>query len=71
MGSRQIRCHPASFLVPFLGPFVYPDEQKADAGYKQQKADEQGYQLVFIHKYNLIRYAERLNQPRIKPERGR
>ena len=59
MGTRQIWCYPTSFLVLFLSSFVYTNEQKADTGYKQQKAEDQYYQLVSIHKDNVIRYAER------------
>ncbi len=58
MGSGQVWCHPASFLVPFLGSFVYAYEQHSDTCYKKQKADEQYYQLVSIHISNAIRYAE-------------
>ena len=59
MGSGQVWCHPASFLVPFLSSFVYADEQNSDTDYKKQKADEQYYQLVSIHKSNDVRKAER------------
>jgi hypothetical protein len=39
MGSGQVWCHPALFLVPFLRSFVYADEQEPDSDYKKQKAD--------------------------------
>jgi len=59
MGSGQVWCKPASFLVPFLSSFVYADEQHSDTGYKKQTADEQYYQLVSIHKSNDVCEAER------------
>ena len=63
MGSGQVWCHPASFLVPFLNSFVYAYEQHSDTGYKKQKADEQYYQLVSIHISNDVRKAERPASP--------
>lgn len=52
MGSGQVWRHPASFLVLCLSSFVYADEQQSDTGKKKQKADDQYYQLVSIHKFN-------------------
>ena len=54
IGSGQVWYQPASFLVPFLRLFVYADEQQSDTGYKKKKADEQYYQLVSIHKSNVV-----------------
>jgi len=57
IGSWQYQ--PTPFPVPFLGSFVYADEQQSDTGYKKKKADEQYYQLVSIHKSNVVCDAER------------
>jgi hypothetical protein len=59
MGSGHIWCHPTLFFVPFLSSFVYADEQHSDTCYKKQKANEKHYQLVSIHKSNVVRDAER------------